>query len=394
MWIETLDVTRYDTLTRRAAGVPVDRAMPQGHGNAANDMAHEISAPPCGRRVLLLGENQDHQLGYRAMIHALCESLQRADPGVRITLRSACSDLGGIPGVVRVLRRGIGSYPALLAAARAQDLVIFAGDARFPGGTNRIEQLHRAARLKLLGLFNPRIRGLASGAGAAEITPEPAFALTAAPGDAADRYLRGIGLNPCQRLIGVVMRLPRRMSAWRFDRASADLEIARLLDQAARGIESLARRLDAAVLFLPTCNGERESDSQYCHELAAMLELPSVRVASVQDPALYKAVCGRLSLMLSARPLPLLLAAGMGVPGVAFGGAAEFEGFFSMLGLPQRRIGFDEFHDGLPPDRLAELAADALADRTDLRTRSELLRRRVDHDVAALLEPPAPGAGS
>jgi hypothetical protein len=394
MWFETLDFTRYDTLARGAAGMPVDRSMPHRHGDAANDTGHATGAPPCGRRVLLLGDNKDHQLGYRAMLQGLCESLQRADPGVRITIRSARSDPGGIPGVVRVLRHGIGAYPALLAAARAQDLVILADDAPSAGGASRMRQWYRAARLRLLGLCNPHIRSRASAAGTAEVTPDPAFALTAAPGDAADRYLRSIGLSPCEPLIGVVMRLPGRMSsAWSFGHASADLEISRLLDQAARGIETLARHLDASVLFLPTCNGTRGADSQYCHELAAMLELPSVRVASVQDPALYKAVCGRLKLMLSARSLPLILAAGMGVPGVAFGGPAEFAGYFGMFGMPQRRIGFDELHDGLQPDRLVELATAALADRTDLRTRSALLRRRVDHDVAALLEPPASGAG-
>jgi hypothetical protein len=41
---------------------------------------------------------------------------------------------------------------------------------------------------------------------------------------------------------------------------------------------------------------------------------------------------------------------------------------------------------------LMELAMAALADHTDLRSRSELLRRRVLHDVAALLDRPAPEA--
>jgi polysaccharide pyruvyl transferase WcaK-like protein len=118
-----------------------------------------------------------------------------------------------------------------------------------------------------------------------------------------------------------------------------------------------------------------------------------VRVATLDDPRLYQAVCGRLKLMISARSHPLILAAGMGVPGIGLGHDGLFKDCFDPLGVPRRVIGTDEIRHGLQAESIVALADDALDDPTDLRACAEGLRRRVHEAVAARLDrrDPEPG---
>lgn len=371
MWNETLDITRYDALTREeiaataGGGMSFSRA-PDFRGQSAGDgrISQGRGAPPGGPagradlRVLLLGGNHGHELGDRAVLDALCESLKLAAPDVCITIKSARGDLEALPGVAGVAPYGALGRFMLPGVSRGYGLVIDAGE---PAGSSL----------------------------------DPAFALTPAPDDQARRYLHGIGLDTGQPILGVAMRGFHRpggaLQSWLREwvglgRDEDDLEVARVFDRVARAVETLARRVDASVLLMPATRDGYEADSQYCHEFAAMLELPSVRVATIEDPRLYKAVCGRLRLMISARRHPLILAAGMGVPGIGLGHDGLFRDCFDPLGVPRRVIGTREIRDGLQSESIVALAEDALDDPTDLRARAEGLRRRVQQTAAALLE--------
>lgn len=350
-------------------------------------------APAPSRKVLLVTSYDHDDIGGRAVLTALCESLERSDPGVRITIVSAYRKAAELPGVVRVIPRGAANLPRLLGAARRQDVIVVDGGGDRHDDGRGIKALYQATRLQALGLLNGNIRRIPLGAGLADPAPDPTFALSPAPAAEADRYLRSLGMHGDRPVIGIVMRgLDRRahgsLSALLQDDAS-DLRLARILDQVALAVETLARRMDAAVLLLPTSNVDHESDSGYCHQLAAMLQLDSVKVAQLADPRLYKAVCGRLKLMISARVHPLLLATGMGVPGVALACGGEFDRHFDMLGVPRRIIPLDDFGDGTQAERLVTLAEEAMGDPANLRDRCEHFRGRVIREAAALLDPPA-----
>lgn len=354
--------------------------------------------PNASRQVLLLTSYDHDDIGGQAVLAALCESLQCADPGARITVVSSSGQAGDLAGVVRVIPRGALGLAQLLFAARRQDVVVVDGGGRRHDDGGGIAARVRGAYLKLLGLFSDNVRVHALGADAA---PDPAFALSpAAPADA-DRVLRGLGIDPHRPLIGVVMRgLDERGagSPWErlrqprlLDSAARDIELARVLDQVALAVQTLARQMDAAVLLLPTSNRGPESDNGYCYQLAAMLRLDCVRVARLHDPRLYKAVCGHLELMISSRVHPLSLAAGMGIPGVALATGGKFDRHFDLLDIPRRVVPLDDFRDGTQADRLVALGEEAMCARVDLRERCERLRGRLVRNAAALLEPPAKG---
>jgi hypothetical protein len=370
MWNESLDITHHAALTReelaagRAAGQRPGwrrelRGDTAGNGSVSQDRDSPTGNPAdrTGFRVLLFGGDHGHELGDRAVLDALCESLQHADPDVRITIKSARRDLEALPGVASVQPCGALGRLVLPGVSQSYDLVLDAGEA-------------------------------------AGSSPDPAFALAPAPDDQARRYLHGIGLDPHGPILGVAMRGFHRpggvVQSWLREwaglgRDEDDREVARVFDRVARAVETLARRLHASVLLMPASSEGYEADSQYCHELAAMLELPSVRVARIDDPRLYKAVCGRLRLMISARSHPLILAAGMGVPGIGLGHDGLFRDCFDPLGVPRRVIGTREIRDDLQSESIVALAEDALDDPTDLRARAEGLRRRVQQAAAALL---------
>jgi polysaccharide pyruvyl transferase WcaK-like protein len=354
--------------------------------------ARRLATAP-SRKVLLVTSYDHDDIGGRAVLTALCESLQRSDPGVRITIVSAYREAAELPGVVRVIPRGAANLPRLLGAAHRQDVIVVDGGGHRHDDRRGIGALYQAACLQALRLLNGNIRRNPLGAGLADPAPDPTYALSPAPAAEADRYLRSLGMHGDRPVIGIVMRgLDRRahgsLSALLQDDAS-DVRLARILDQVALAVETLALRMDAAVLLLPTSNVDQESDSGYCHQLAAMLRLDSVKVAQLADPRLYKAVCGRLRLMISARVHPLLLAAGLGAPGVALACGGEFDRHFDVLGIARRIIPLDDFDDGNQAERLVALAGEAMSDPTDLRDRCERLQGRVIRDAAALLDAPA-----
>jgi polysaccharide pyruvyl transferase WcaK-like protein len=63
---------------------------------------------------------------------------------------------------------------------------------------------------------------------------------------------------------------------------------------------------------------------------------PAGRVVRIDDPALYQAVTGELSVVLGGRMHPTILAASMGTPVVGLAYNPKFRGLFELLGLPEQ----------------------------------------------------------
>lgn len=404
---------------------------------ASGAVASRVSVARPPPRVLILGGDSDCNLGDRAILEALCLALTRAERGMRITITSGRSRSCRLPGVVKVVPRGVRGFPALLREIAGQDLILAGGGGLFQDDDSRVKMPYWAMRLKLISQMNPRLVGHALGAGPlrhresrefarlacgalrsvsvrdgfahgclspctdkpVSVVPDPAFMLPPAAAAAADTCLRRLGLAPGRPLIGVALRrwfhrrggfLPHRLrSALALDRGDGAAEMAAFLDQAAQAVRALAARLGAGVLLLPSYAAAHEGDAQACRRLAERMPDVETRLAVLREPRLYKAVCGRLTLMLAARMHPLILAAGMGVPVVGMGYNGKFEGLFDMLALPHRLIRLDEFRGGFQADRLLALAESALGDGARLQRRCELLAARSQKAAAMLLAPSA-----
>jgi polysaccharide pyruvyl transferase WcaK-like protein len=87
------------------------------------------------------------------------------------------------------------------------------------------------------------------------------------------------------------------------------------------------------VLLMPSYRLPHEGDLEASEALASRLDGVGVGLAKIDDPRMFKAVAGRLSLMVAARMHPLIFAASMGVPVVGLAYNGKFEGAFRLLDL-------------------------------------------------------------
>jgi polysaccharide pyruvyl transferase WcaK-like protein len=170
------------------------------------------------------------------------------------------------------------------------------------------------------------------------------------------------------------------------DRDYGAAERARFAASLAVEVRRVARRLDAAVLLLPSYRLAHEGDVQACAALAARLEGVPTATATIDDPALYKAVTGRLTLMISARMHPLIFAASMGVPVVGLAYNDKFKGVFRLLGLPDQLLELKSLSAEFREGWLEHAVQAALSNAGGLRAQCALLAQRVSDHTASLLD--------
>ncbi len=390
-------------------------------------------------RVLLLGGDADFNLGDHAIQLSLCQAMTSACPQLRVTVVSALPPHHiadrQLPGADTVLPRGPRGLPAQIRAAAGHDAVVIGGGGLLQDDDSRIKLPYWALRLLLMRLFNSTLIAVSVGAGPLQrlesrwwarlgarvlgelsvrdhyarqwmeqalgrpvaVVPDPAFMLSPAPSREGERVVRQLGISPSTPLIGVSLRgwyhqrggfVPHRLRArfGRQRRQGGDAAMALWLTEMEQGLQRLASLFGARLLFMPSYPLAHEGDLEVCRTLAARMVDHTASVAVIRDPRLYKAVCGRLLLMISARMHPLILAAGMGVPIVGLGYNGKFQGLFDMLGITQRVIPLDDFRDQRAcAQDLVRMAITAVEEDRDLAVRSSRLAGQTRAAVASML---------
>jgi len=384
--------------------------------------------------VLLLGGDADANLGDAGILAATCGCLAAFDPEVAITIVSKRRRPLGLPGVARVITPGPRSFAALLDAARRQDLIVVGGGGLLQDDDSRIKVPYWASRLLALRVFQRNIVGLSLGVGPfdhaesrasacvicellnsvsvrdefardwlqrcsgrpIEVVPDPAFMLEPAADRDAVAYIRSLGLSPDRPLLGVAVRgwfharggfVPRKVRfglGFRDADRRADRE--RFAERLATELGRLARRLGASVLLMPSYRLAHEGDLEASEALAARIDGVSVGLAKIDDPCLYKAVAGRLALMVGARMHPLIFAASMGVPVVGLAYNGKFEGAFRLLGLRDQLLDLGSVSNGgVEAGWLDAPVQAAFAASCGSRDRTAALAERVREHTRALL---------
>ena len=371
-------------------------------------------------KVLILGGDSDHNLGDAAIFESMCHALYGSDRTVEITAISNLRMPGSSPGLVKLLPTGLAGYASLVEAASRQDLVIIGGGGLFQDDDSRVKMPYWGLRTFLMGCANARVVGHSLGAGPlqhwesrlfariacasmssvsvrdryahgwlsrctskpVDIVPDPAFMLQPAPAQIADGIIADAGL-PAGPVIGIALRrwfhqrgfLPHKLRVrMGLDNDSGAAEMARLIAELSTLIERLARTQGCGVLMMPSYDLAHEGDTAACRQVAVHLrERIPIGVASIRSAAEYKAVTGRLRLLISSRMHPLIFAVAMGTPVVGMAYNGKFDGMFQMLGMPPRMIMLDDFRRGNPVPQIEQLIAEALADPTDYRQRARIL---------------------
>jgi len=385
------------------------------------------------QKVLIIGGDSDYNLGDAAILASLCSRFAGSG-ATDVTITSSLAAPRLPAGATAVIRRGMGGTTALMRAAHAADIVVIGGGGLLQDDDSRVKMPYWASRVAALKLANPNIVGHSVGAGPLrhaesriaarftchalasitvrdafaqselqactprpiDIVPDPAFMLEPADRATADAFLASIGIRPGHRpVIGLALRkwfhprggfVPSRLRvAMGMQNDSGKAALSHLLERLATAVAALAIRMDASILLLPTYTAPYENDVEVCEAFARLVKNCDVHIASILDPALYKAVTGRLSVLVSSRMHPLILAAGMGTPLVGLAYNGKFQGMFDMLNIPRRMLWLDEAGEDLPV-KVQSLVDAALQSNEDLQQRATKLADIAARRTAALLD--------
>jgi polysaccharide pyruvyl transferase WcaK-like protein len=111
----------------------------------------------------------------------------------------------------------------------------------------------------------------------------------------------------------------------------------------ARVLDRLVERHGAYALLMPTYTVAHEADDLISVEVLRKMKSGRGGLARITDPRVYKAVCGRLAVMLGARMHPTIFSAAMGTPVVGLSYNRKFQGFFRLLDREAQVIPIEEF---------------------------------------------------
>ncbi len=344
------------------------------------------------RKILILAGDTDSNLGDLAILTATCEEIRDHIPNSRISILTLHPSrdqerLGVIP-----IARGWRGIRALASAARHADLVICGGGGLFQDDDSLVKMPYWAVRLLLVRLMAGPIAGLSIGAGplnykmsrffarlalrqldpvsvrdplaqstlapltqkTVHVVPDPAFLLAAAPERNARDTLQESGVPiDGSPLLGVTVRrwfhkssslIPYKYALkLGLQKNRGQKEMSAFVELAATALDEVIERTKAHVVFMPTYNVEQEADVRVCQAVASRMKSENKTILQFDDPCLYKAVTGLLSVMLCGRMHPAILAAGQGTPVVGLAYNPKFFGMFSLIEQENRCLSMDEF---------------------------------------------------
>lgn len=367
----------------------------------------EATVPLC--RVVIMGGDADGNLGDRAILQAICRSLQSAHPATAISVVGEDADRLRCGAGIALIPKGPRGLPALVAALASADLVICGGGGLFQSDDSLVKMPYWAARIALARLLGNTVIGYSLGVGPlrtsacrlfariafacmdeisvrdpialataqkltyrpVRLVPDPAFLLAPVDGTDAAAWLAAQGVPTNGRpLIGVAPRrwfpprnrlVPNRFSyRWRRNRPDAgNRRLAKLL---AATLDQLVTTTGAHIVFLPSYSSEHEGDDRMCAAIKAHMQSDASTLLQVEQPDLYKGVVSNLDVLLGGRMHPTIFASAVGTPVVGLAYNPKFNGLFELLRQGERVLDVADFVQHGSFDRLVKLVTEAMAD--------------------------------
>lgn len=395
--------------------------------------------------ILLLAGDHRGNLGDKAIVTATAGLLRAELENPRILLAGGGESSYWSAFGVEPIQGGAAGIPRLLAAAKRSDLVLCGGGGLFQDDDSLAKMPYWAARLGLVRPFARRIAGFSIGAGPlshrssrlsaewalrsldsisvrdvlaqqtlapladkpVDLLPDPALLLAASDAACASALLLRHGVPADGRpLIGVAPRrwfhlrsqlVPHKYAArYGLRRIPGKEECDQFVALLAQVLDELIRRQDAHILFLPTYNLAHEGDDLIAASVAERMRSDAATLIRIEDPGVYKRLTERLSLLLTARMHPAILAAAMGTPVVGLAYNQKFRGFLQLITDDARVLDIAQFVSqraveavladaeallgkrDLYRDRIAALRADATTVARDILAASGLKIRAAD----------------
>lgn len=388
------------------------------------------------RRVLILCGDADGNLGDRAIVQAMCETLREAEPSSQPRLTVTCSDAERAKRDYNAatLPTGWRAWPGLWQAARSSSLVICGGGGLFQDDDSLVKMPYWALRVLVARMACSRVAGVSLGVGPltarfsrffgrlalrqleplsardpiaqrlasdladrpVALMPDPALLLKPAPAEQAAAVLAEHGVPQDGRpLIGVA---PRRWSppkrrivpyslTWRWRGTSRREKAANheLAAHLARALDDAIERSGGHIVFMPSYNRRHEADEQICLMITEAMRSSAHSILSLDEPSLYKAITARLTVMLGGRMHPTIFAAASGTPVVGLSYNPKFQGFFDMLGLQDQLIDVVDFVNKRRVADLSRALDDAMMGAPGLADRAEALGKHTRDAITRMI---------
>ncbi|MEX2388409.1 MAG: polysaccharide pyruvyl transferase family protein [Phycisphaeraceae bacterium] len=424
--------------TPRGQALPLAGALvaSEPRETVAGGTAGPVARQGVRHRVLILCGDADGNLGDRAIVQAICQTLREAEPEGAVALTVLCSNADRARRAygAAALPTGWRGWLALWRSARSSSLVICGGGGLFQDDDSLVKMPYWAARVAVARLACPRVAGVSLGVGPlkawvsrwfgraalrrlepvsvrdplaqqlaceligdrVELVPDPAMLLKPASDEQASAMLAAHGVPLDGRpLIGVAPRrwfppkariLPHRLM-WRWRGAgvqeqAANRDLAALLAQT---LDRLAESCGGHVVFLPSYNSAHEADDQLCRAIAEQMRSTAHTLIQLDEPALYKAITAKLAVMLGGRMHPTIFAAGSGTPVVGLAYNPKFHGLFDLLGVEDHVIDVVDFVAHQRVDALVHTLATAMQGEPGLGMRANELGRQTQAFLQKLL---------
>jgi polysaccharide pyruvyl transferase WcaK-like protein len=344
------------------------------------------------RKILILAGDITGNIGDMGIAQSTFEKLKSQIDDAQITFVADGDKAKTIFPDAAIIPRGVHGMRALIAAAMASDWVVCGGGGLFQDDDSLVKMPYWGLRLFLLKMLGAEVVGYCLGVGPLNhalsrffgklafacmtvitvrdpiayqvakgltrrtvwIVPDPALALRPAPSEDAEKLLRLHGVpRDGSPLIGVAVRkwfhkrgslIPHKI-AFRLGLRGTDRgrKLDKMTDLLAEVLDKLAFTHGAHILFLPTYNVDHEGDDRVCEEISRKMRSDCKSLMRVSQPRLYKAVTGKLSVMLGARMHPAIFAAGMGTPVVGLAYNPKFNGFFQLIGCSSQLLQLEDF---------------------------------------------------
>jgi polysaccharide pyruvyl transferase WcaK-like protein len=355
------------------------------------------------RKILILAGDITGNIGDMGIAQSTFEKLKSQIDDAQITFVADGDKAKTIFPDAAIIPRGVHGMRALIAAAMASDWVVCGGGGLFQDDDSLVKMPYWGLRLFLLKMLGAEVVGYCLGVGPLNhtvsrffgklafacmtvitvrdpiayqvakgltrrtvwIVPDPALALRPAPSEDAEKLLRHHGVpRDGSPLIGVAVRkwfhkrgslIPHKI-AFRLGLRGTDSrgKLDKMTDLLAEVLDKLAFTNGTHILFLPTYNVDHEGDDRVCEEISRKMRSDRKSLMRVSQPRLYKAVTGKLSVMLGARMHPTIFAAGMGTPVVGLAYNPKFNGFFQLIGCSNQLLQLEDF---VEKEMTAELLA-------------------------------------
>ncbi|MCF8024007.1 MAG: polysaccharide pyruvyl transferase family protein [Desulfobacteraceae bacterium] len=344
------------------------------------------------RKILILAGDVTGNLGDAAIALSTCDQIRARIKDVEISFVADPARAGSMFPDAQIVAKGLCGLPAQVKAAFQADLIICGGGGLFQDDDSLVKMPYWAVRIFLVKMLGGQVVGYCLGVGPltrrlsrffcrmafscmsvvsvrdpvairladrlaggrAVCVPDPAIALIPASPEAAQNLLHEHRIpDDGSPVIGVAVRkwfhkrgsvIPNK-AAFRLGLKSSlgGSRLEEMTGRIAGVLDRLVFLYNAYIVFLPTYNLAHEGDDRVCAAIAGKMHSGRSALIKIADPRLYKAVSGRLSVMLAARMHPAIFAASMGTPVVGLAYNPKFNGFFQLMKCPDKVIAIEDF---------------------------------------------------